>query len=211
MRRGDRTLEQRKQIPYITILLIAANFIVFFITEFTGSSEDPDHMIAMGAAFEPLILQQHEWYRLITHFFLHFGWDHLINNMVSLAVLGYALEANMGRISYLVFYFLCGILAGVSSIVYNVYIGAQYTVSAGASGAIYGLMGALLVMLIIGNRGRKRSTEVPRFMIYLAFSIYSGLQDTSIDNAAHIGGFAAGVVICFLMSRIKRMEVSYES
>ena len=198
MKRGDRTLEQRKQIPYITILLIAANFIVFFITEFTGSSEDPDHMIAMGAAFEPLILQQHEWYRLI-------------NNMVSLAVLGYALEANMGRISYLVFYFLCGILAGVSSIVYNVYIGAQYTVSAGASGAIYGLMGALLVMLIIGNRGRKRSTEVPRFMIYLAFSIYSGLQDTSIDNAAHIGGFAAGVVICFLMSRIKRMEVSYES
>ena len=97
------------------------------------------------------------------------------------------------------------------SFVYNVYIGAQYTVSAGASGAIYGLMGALLVMLIIGNRGRKRSTEVPRFMIYLAFSIYSGLQDTSIDNAAHIGGFAAGVVICFLMSRIKRMEVSYES
>lgn len=50
MKRGDRTLEQRKQIPYITILLIAANFIVFFITEFTGSSEDPDHMIAMGAA-----------------------------------------------------------------------------------------------------------------------------------------------------------------
>ena len=94
-------------------------------------------------------------------------------------------------------------------ILYNVYIG-QETISCGASGAIYGLMGALLVMLIVGNRG-KISSEVPRYLLYIGISIYSGLQDTGIDNAAHIGGFVAGFLICLIMSRFVRMEVSYES
>ena len=115
----------------------------------------------------------------------------------------------MGKVKFVILYFLSGILAGVASIVYNIYVG-QETVSCGASGAIYGLMGALLVMLIAGNRGRL-SSEVPRYLLYIGFSLYSGMQDPSIDNAAHIGGFVAGFVICFIMTRFARMEVSYES
>lgn len=71
-------------------------------------------------------------------------------------------------------------------------------------------MGALLVMLVVGNRGRL-SSEVPRYILYLAISLYSGEQDPTIDNAAHIGGFVAGAVICLCMTRFIRMEVSYES
>jgi rhomboid protease GluP len=70
--------------------------------------------------------------------------------------------------------------------------------------------GALLVMLVVGNRGRL-SSEVPRYILYLAISLYSGMQDPTIDNAAHIGGFVAGAVICLCMTRFIRMEVSYES
>ena len=184
-------MDRNKKIPLVTLILLGVNVLVFFFVEFQGSSYDSDFMIRMGALYDPLFLQDHEFYRLITHFFLHFGFDHLFNNMVSLLILGYSLEQIMGRVRFVSIYFLSGILAGIASIVYNIYIG-QESVSCGASGAIYGLMGALLVMLIVGNRGRF-STEVPRYLLYIAISIYSGIQDSNIDNAAHIGGFVAGV------------------
>ena len=201
-------MRQSSKIPLMTLLLVAVNVFVYLYVEMQGSSYDSEFMIRMGAIYEPLVLQNHEFYRLITHFFLHFGFDHLFNNMISLVILGYSLEQVMGRVRFISLYFLSGILAGITSLVYNMYIG-QETISCGASGAIYGLMGALLVMLVVGNRGRL-SSEVPRYLLFIGISIYSGMQDTSIDNAAHIGGFVAGVLICLLMSRFIRMEVSYE-
>lgn len=203
-------MQIKNKIPVMTLILVAVNVLVYLYVEWNGSSNDVDYMLSMGASYEPYILENHEWYRLITHFFLHFGWDHLFNNMISLLVLGYALEQVMGKLRYTVLYFLSGIVAGVASIAYNIMVTGEYSVSCGASGAIYGLTGALLVLLIRGNRNR-RSSEVPRYLLYLAVSLYSGFQDTSIDNAAHVGGFLAGVVICFFMSKTKQMEVTYES
>lgn len=197
------------KIPVMTLILVLINVAVYLYVEFSGSSYDTEYMIQMGAVYDPLVLQDHEFFRLITHFFLHFGFDHLFNNMISLLILGYSLEQVTGRVRFLILYFLSGILAGVASIVYNIYVG-QETVSCGASGAIYGLMGALLVLLIVGNRGRL-SSEVPRYLLYIGISIYSGMQDPTIDNAAHVGGFVAGVLICLVMTRFIRMEVTYES
>lgn len=199
----------KKKIPWITLILIAINVLAYLYVEMYGSSHDGEYMIQMGAAYEPFIVQERQFYRLITHFFLHFGFSHLANNMISLLILGHSVELTLGKVRYLILYFLSGILAGVASIVYNMYVG-QTSISCGASGAIYGLMGALLVLLIVGSRGR-RSSQVPRYLIYIGLSIYSGMQDTSIDNAAHIGGFVVGVLVCFIMTRFVRMEVSYES
>lgn len=197
------------KIPVMTLILVLINVAVYLYVESSGSSYDTEYMIQMGAVYDPLVLQDHEFFRLITHFFLHFGFDHLFNNMISLLILGYSLEQVTGKVRFLILYFLSGILAGVASIVYNIYVG-QETVSCGASGAIYGLMGALLVLLIVGNRGRL-SSEVPRYLLYIGISIYSGMQDPTIDNAAHVGGFVAGVLICLVMTRFIRMEVTYES
>ena len=197
------------KIPVMTLILVLINVAVYLYVESSGSSYDTEYMIQMGAVYDPLVLQDHEFFRLITHFFLHFGFDHLFNNMISLLILGYSLEQVTGRVRFLILYFLSGILAGVASIVYNIY-GGQETVSCGASGAIYGLMGALLVLLIVGNRGRL-SSEVPRYLLYIGISIYSGMQDPTIDNAAHVGGFVAGVLICLVTTRFIRMEVTYES
>lgn len=202
-------MQRENRVPVVTIVLVLINSIIFALIELSGSSYDTDHMIEMGAMYEPLIVQNQEYYRLITHFFLHFGIDHLVNNMISLLVLGYALENVIGRLRFTILYFLSGILAGVTSIVYNVYVVGGESVSCGASGAIYGLTGALWILLIVGNGG-KRTAEVGRYMLYVALSLYSGFQDTSIDNAAHVGGFIAGLLICLLMSLTKRMEVSYE-
>lgn len=203
-------MRQKTKIPVMTLILIAINVLTYVYVSWRGSVYDTDHMIEMGALYEPLVAQEHQWYRLVTHFFLHYGWDHLFNNMISLLVLGYAMEQVVGKVKFLILYFLSGILAGVTSIVYNVAIGAEASVSCGASGAIYGLMGALLILLVKGNRGR-RSSEVPRYLLYLGISLYSGFQDTSIDAAAHAGGFVAGFVICLLLTIGKRMEVTYES
>ena len=202
-------MNRENKIPVMTLILVLINVAVYLYVEFSGSSYDAEYMIQMGAVYDPLVLQNHEFFRLITHFFLHFGFDHLFNNMISLLILGYSLEQVTGKMRFVILYFLSGILAGVASIVYNIYVG-QETVSCGASGAIYGLMGALLVLLIVGNRGRL-SSEVPRYILYIGISIYSGMQDPTIDNAAHVGGFVAGVLICLVMTRFTRMEVTYES
>ena len=205
-------MEKENRLPILTLFLVGINVLVYLYVEWNGSSYDTDFMLQMGAVSESLVTEQHEFYRLVTHFFLHFGFEHLVNNMVSLLVLGYAIENVLGGVRYLILYFLSGILAGVTSIIYNINVIYENTVSCGASGAIYGLTGALLCLLIMGNRNRgRRTTEVPRYLLFIGLSLYSGSQDPTIDNAAHVGGFVVGFMICLIMTRMKRMEVTYES
>ncbi len=195
-------MRKENNLPIITILLLAANVCVYIITTFTG-----DLIADQGGAYWPLIIYEHQYYRIITHFFIHFGFDHLFNNMVSLLVLGYSLEEILGRRRFLFLYFLSGILAGIASLVYTFLCipPENAPLSCGASGAVYGLMGALLVLLLIGNQGQ-RSSQVPRYILFLGLSLYSGMMDTSIDNAAHIGGFIAGFIICLVMYRNRKLR-----
>ena len=74
-------METKNRIPVMTLLLILINVVVYLYVEIHGSSYDAEYMIKMGAVYEPYIVQRHEYYRLITHFFLHFGFDHLFNNI----------------------------------------------------------------------------------------------------------------------------------
>ena len=198
----DRAVRRGRMssVPIVTVLLIIINVVVFIYVEMTGSSEDTQHIFDMGASYAPAILEDHEYYRLITHFFLHFGVAHITNNMLSLLVLGYATENAVGHVRFAVIYMLSGFMAGVVSLIYNQYIQADPAVACGASGAIFGLAGALLVLVIRGNKGR-RGTEVIRYVIYLVLSLYSGFVDPSIDNAAHVGGFIFGLLICLLTTQ----------
>ena len=72
----------------MTVLLILINTLIFLVVEFTGGSENGQHMLECGAAYAPLILEQGQWYRMFSSMFLHFGAPHLINNMLVLFVLG---------------------------------------------------------------------------------------------------------------------------
>lgn len=192
-----------EKFPIITGVLVIINVLVFIAIEFNGSSLDADYMIHVGAMYEPAFWQGHEYYRIVTHFFLHFGFDHLLNNMVSLLVLGYALENGIGRLWYALIYMFSGVFAGLVSVYYHMSEGQQ-VVSCGASGAIYGLMGALAVMLIV-NRKNNLRREIPRFLLYIALSLYSGRMDPGIDNAAHVGGFAGGILICVIVCMLKKL------
>ena len=201
MDRKETVVREQQPLPIVTILLVLINVVVYLYTEWKGSSLDAEFMIDMGAMYEPAFIEGHEYYRIITHFFLHFGLEHLANNMISLLVLGYTLEQDIGRIRYLILYMLSGILAGFVSVYVNWSLG-ENVVSCGASGAIYGLMGALL-MVLLKNRKQIVRGDILRFGIYLVLSLYSGMQDTGIDNTAHISGVVAGFILCGIIYRRK--------
>lgn len=93
----------------MTVLLILINTLIFLVVEFTGGSENGQHMLECGAAYAPLILEQGQWYRLFSSMFLHFGAPHLINNMLVLFVLGQRLEPVTGKIKFFLIYIFGGL------------------------------------------------------------------------------------------------------
>ena len=177
--------------------LIVINVLVFFLLSLRGDTESGYFMLQYGAMYEPLVTEGHEYYRLITSLFLHFGIQHLLNNMVMLGALGYQLENEIGRIKFLLIYFISGIGGNLCSLYWNVSHGEQ-VISAGASGAIFGLMGALLYIVAV-NRGRLGRLSGRGMLIMVALSLYFGLTSSGVDNSAHIGGLICGILITVLL------------
>ena len=186
--------------------LIVINVLVFFLLSLRGDTESGYFMLQYGAMYEPLVTEGHEYYRLITSLFLHFGIQHLLNNMVMLGALGYQLENEIGRIKFLLIYFISGIGGNLCSLYWNVSHGEQ-VISAGASGAIFGLMGALLYIVAV-NRGRLGRLSGMGMLIMVALSLYFGMTSSGVDNSAHIGGLIWGILITVLLYRRKRMDHS---
>lgn len=184
---------------YVNIGLIAANVMYFLFLEMTGSTENTGFMVAHGAMYTPLVLVRGEYYRLLTSVFMHFGISHIMNNMLILFILGDNLERALGHVKYLIFYLVCGVGANVVSMAVN--LGEyQNIVSAGASGAIFGVVGGLLYAVLI-NRGRLENLSARQLMVVIACSLYFGLVSTGVDNAAHIGGLLIGFVMGALFYR----------
>ena len=94
-----------------TVLLAVVNVIVFLVLSFQGMTEDGRFMLQHGAMYVPYLIKNGEYYRLFTSMFLHFGYDHLFNNMVVLVAMGWNLELEIGKIKFLIVYFISG-LAG---------------------------------------------------------------------------------------------------
>ena len=196
-------VNKKKKMPIITIALVAINILVFIIAQIFGSTEDVDYMIKIGASNYEDVLMNGQFYRLFTCMFLHFGPEHLINNMFMLAVLGNEIETKIGRIHFAGIYLVSGMCASIASVVYHYYI-ADYAVSAGASGAIYGLFGALIVFAITNREGgRKFSIGRIAFVVFLL--IFGSFQET-VDFVAHIGGFIAGAVLAIILCINKKKD-----
>ena len=189
----------RRRPAYINGVLIAVNILYFFWLEFHGSTENAAFMVEHGAMYVPLVVIEGEYYRLLTAVFMHFGISHLVNNMVILFVLGDNLERALGKVKYLVFYLICGVGANVFSMVVSI---REYelAVSAGASGAIFGVIGGLLYV-VIRNRGRLEDLSTRQLALFVACSLYFGFTSTGIDNAAHVGGLVLGFLLAAIFYR----------
>lgn len=183
----------REQKNVCTIGLIMSNIIVFAIFMLLGKSEDVAFMLKYGAMYEPYVVDGYEYYRLLTSMFLHFGINHLLNNMVMLGAIGFNLEPVTGKTRFLLIYFLSGIGGNICSLLFNISLG-ESVISAGASGAVFGLMGALLGV-VIRNKGGIAGLNKKKLFILILLSLYFGLTTAGVDNAAHIGGLVCGVIL----------------
>lgn len=195
LQNGVKNLEEIRKEP-ATMALILINVLVFIAVEFTGTSQDAWHVLEYGAAYTPYIIQNGEVYRLFTSMFLHFGIEHLVNNMLVLFVLGSRLERVIGKIRFLLIYLLGGIAGNVVSLFLELKM-QEFSVSAGASGAVFAVMGAM-IYIVIRNKGWLGDLSMRQILVMAAFSLYFGFTSSGVDNAAHIGGLLAGFVLAVL-------------
>ncbi len=156
---------------------------------------EPDSLSLLnwGANYRPMTLDRQGW-RLLTNCFLHIGIFHLIMNMYALMYIGILLEPRLGKARFLAAYLLSGIVASVTSLWWH-----HLTISAGASGAIFGMYGVFLALLttsIIDKSARK--PLLVSIGIFVGFNLLYGLKG-GIDNAAHLGGLVSGFIIGYCL------------
>ena len=183
--------------PVITIMIAAVNIIVFFALSFIGMTEDASFMAEHGAMFVPYVTEQGEYYRIFTSMFLHFGFQHLMNNMVMLIAIGYTLEHEVGKFRFFIIYLISGLGGTFLSMWQDIHTG-QYAVAAGASGAIFGLLGATL-LIAARNRGRVGEISGRGLLFTVGISLYFGYANSGVDNFAHIGGLLTGMILAVLL------------
>ncbi len=188
----------------MTSTLLLLNILVFFIVEITGGTENTAHMIQCGASFVAKTVWEHQYYRLFTSMFLHFGMAHLANNMLVLFVLGGRLEKVVGKKRFLLIYLLGGVFGNILSLIFE-FISEKYPVSAGASGATFAILGAL-VYLIIRNKGKIADLTLKQISIVVVFSLYLGFTSSGVDNVAHVGGIIGGFLITCCLYPPRRMR-----
>lgn len=182
---------------YCTIIIAAANVIIFFLLTMGGMTEDAEYMLEHGAMYVPYILDSGEWYRMFSSMFLHFGFEHLMNNMVILLLLGWNLEIEIGRIKFIIIYAASGLCGNIISAWWDIQ-SVSYAVSAGASGAIFGVIGALLYVAV-RSRGRIGDISGRGIVFMILVSLYYGFTSGTVDNMAHIGGLVSGFLLGVLL------------
>ena len=187
-----------------TLVIIGINMIVFAVLAVKQQSLmmtrsiDVLAILYAGGNLNPFTLDGEQW-RVITSMFLHFGVIHLLVNMLGLYLLGSALEQIVGTPRFILIYFFCGIAAGIASLLFNL-----YTISAGASGAIFGLFGYRLGADLVQDSG-DRQKLIALAIGFIGFVIVNALVATSVsvDIPGHLGGFMTGFVIAVLHYRFQ--------
>lgn len=184
--------------PKLVYYFIALNVLYFIFIEFNGGSMDTETLITYGAKYNPAIIDG-EWWRIVTSMFMHIGIIHLGMNMLALYYLGTAVEQIFGLTRFMVMYMLAGIGAGIAS------FALTNSVSAGASGAIFGMFGALLYFGVI-HRKLFLQTMGTSILFIIGINLVFGFTVPAIDNSAHIGGLIAGLVAANIVQLPKQQN-----
>ncbi len=175
--------------PYITYALIAINVLIFILMYVFGKgSGDLNTLIKFGALNKLLVLKG-EYYRLITSAFLHIGIIHLICNMYALYILGKDIETYFGKIKFCIIYFVSALVGSLLSLVFM----DEFVISAGASGAVFGLMGSLLYFGY-NYRATLNNSITTQILPVIALNLFIGFTTSGINNFAHLGGLLGGYI-----------------
>lgn len=185
----------KEKTPYITYTLIIINVLVFISMYIFGhGSEDIRTLYSFGALDKVSVVNYHEYYRLITSAFLHIGFLHLICNMYALYILGSEIESYFGKLKYLFIYFISALVGSLVSLVFI----SENTISAGASGAIFGLMGALLYFGYY-YRAMLNNAITKQIVPLILLNLFIGFISSDINNFAHLGGLFGGLIASMIV------------
>ncbi len=185
----------------ITYGLIGLNLLFYAVSIFyTGSVVDmpAGGLVDLGAVYGPFVVVEGEWWRLLTAMFLHGGMTHLLMNMFSLYIIGRPMELYFSPKSYLSLYLLTGIVGGLISIVVH-----PETVAIGASGAIFGVFGALSGYFFAYRRelGEHAHQFMKDFALIIGINLILGFSIPNIDVSAHAGGLVSGLIGGLIVAR----------
>jgi membrane associated rhomboid family serine protease len=186
--------------PHAAVFLLLTANILFFglCLAQTGMVAIPTDDLLRNGAMYSFALGRHEYWRLIAYGFLHANLFHLTLNMICLAIWGGHLERRVGAFYFIVIY-VCALVAG--AVVSNATHAGPY-LTVGASAAISGVLGALLSLRILGR------VDLPAsfFVVNIGLNVALALGNSSIDWAAHIGGFAARMIVCALLDLLEKVN-----
>lgn len=170
--------------PFFTKIFLTIQILLYVVLELFGGSTNTSTLITFGAKVNELIYQG-EWWRFVTPIFLHIGFLHLVMNSLALYYIGMAVEKMYGSVRFLFIYMFAGVTGTMMSFIFSP------SISAGASGAIFGLFGALLLLGLLKPNLFFR-TIGPNILIVLAINLSFGFVVPNVDNAGHIGGLIGG-------------------
>jgi len=197
----DRSMEQLGTRSIVTSALVAANIAWFVIVASQGGGwlfPQPGIIIHWGSNFGPLTLSG-EWWRLFTCMFVHFGLVHLTFNMWVLWSMGRVIERMFGSLHFALLYVFAGLCASLASLWWHPDVN-----SAGASGAIFGLLGGLLSFVLNPASGVPPTIVASQRrsgIVFIAYNLFAGFTNHGIDNAAHLGGLVGGFLIGWILAR----------
>ena len=191
-------MSRLKQQPVVSAALVILNVGIFLMCMFGNSS-----LYVMGRLSADSILIKRDYWRIVAAMFLHSGTDHLFSNMIILFFVGAIIEKEIGHIKFALLFLLSGICGNLLSLLSKVMTVDSYSI--GASGAVFGLDGALLAMVLFWDRKLLQVTPV-RVAAMIFLSIYGGFASENIDNAAHVGGLAAGFLLGCIFCLLKHIK-----
>jgi len=189
---------------FVSTIILDINLLVFLIMLLSGVSIYKPLVIDIihwGGNIKRLTIEQQQYWRLVTNIFVHIGIVHLLMNTLGFIFVASFIERKVGRIWFAGLYMVTGICASVTSVMWH-----NDTVSAGASGAIFGLYGFFLAILMVKKEHRQvNSGMITMTLIFIGYNLLMGLKG-NIDNAAHIGGLLSGFLIGVVMSFSKLLS-----
>lgn len=192
----ERLVIHRRYAPVATFVILGLNVLIFGLMTLSGGSTSPQVLLNFGASYGPYI-QRGEYWRLVMPMFLHIGFLHLLLNSVGLLVLGRILESVYGYGRFALLYVACGVGSSFLSMKFSP------AVAAGASGAIFGMAGAMLTI------GYLHRAAVPRrwrrafgggILPLIVLNLLLGYSVRGIDNWGHLGGLITGILLSAVLA-----------
>ena len=189
--------------PIVTYALLIICVLVFLGEQLAGGSQNSAVLVRFGARYAPLVYNG-EWWRMFAAMFLHIGWMHLLMNMFTLYILGRFSEGIFGHWRFLVIYLISGLGGNFAGLLFD----NQNVLAAGASTALFGLLGAFLM---IGDNFRENpaiKAMTRQFLILIGINLLFDIFASGIDIAGHLGGLIAGFLIGGVVGAPRIGEIS---